>query len=435
MTLRKSATGPAGRGDAKTAWMRTGASCMLEIGPDGSLKDIVTDGKGSVVATGDTGGLKIRGYMAYGYAPSTDSTQSALGYNGEYTDPVTGNYHLGNGYRAFSPTLNRFTAPDSLSPFGAGDLNTYAYCAGDPINAIDPTGHMKWWQLGLIAVSVVSLASIAFDGFEILAAAGAVLKFAQIGEDAAAVEGAGEIAATAARLSTANKVWHGIFALKNVGSSVLQGAIDYETIVKKNSLIVNGHPSTLGYLQFANLAAVATNFADFANGAYAWSRASSLKGELNGLRGGDVEMDELSVHGAADAGEAAAIRQPAPSTSGSSGIFDADSVHSIPQSVRGRAPRSGVGFSEVRTRHIEPEGLQRPTPPRRSTRIASPRTVRAAAPDGSGIPTTSTMTSRAVAPGDWQFSRANPAYNPSPIRIPRVSRFDAFHSRRDQRYY
>ena len=64
------------------------------------------------------------------------------GFNGEQPDPVTGHYLLGNGYRAFNPVLMRFNSPDSLSPFGEGGINAYAYCAGDPVNRVDPTGHM-----------------------------------------------------------------------------------------------------------------------------------------------------------------------------------------------------------------------------------------------------------------------------------------------------
>lgn len=64
------------------------------------------------------------------------------GFNGEVADPLTGHYLLGNGYRAYNPVLMRFNSPDYLSPFGKGELNAYAYCAGDPINRVDPNGHI-----------------------------------------------------------------------------------------------------------------------------------------------------------------------------------------------------------------------------------------------------------------------------------------------------
>ena len=73
---------------------------------------------------------------------AADYLSSVLGFNGERIDPVLGGYHLGNGYRLYSPSLRRFTSPDSMSPFGQGGINPYAYCEGDPINNTDPTGHM-----------------------------------------------------------------------------------------------------------------------------------------------------------------------------------------------------------------------------------------------------------------------------------------------------
>jgi hypothetical protein len=36
----------------------------------------------------------------------------------------------------------RFNSPDSLSPFGEGGMNAYAYCSGDPVNREDRTGHV-----------------------------------------------------------------------------------------------------------------------------------------------------------------------------------------------------------------------------------------------------------------------------------------------------
>ncbi|HEY3596602.1 MAG TPA: RHS repeat-associated core domain-containing protein [Paraburkholderia sp.] len=77
-------------------------------------------------------------YSAFG---GTESQDGLPGFNGERVDPFTGVTHLGNGYRAYSPVLMRFTCPDSESPFGEGGINPYAYCNGDPINLTDPDGH------------------------------------------------------------------------------------------------------------------------------------------------------------------------------------------------------------------------------------------------------------------------------------------------------
>jgi len=64
-----------------------------------------------------------------------------LAFNGEVRDQASGWYLLGQGYRAYNPTLMRFHSPDSLSPFGAGGVNPYGYCQGNPIAFQDPTGH------------------------------------------------------------------------------------------------------------------------------------------------------------------------------------------------------------------------------------------------------------------------------------------------------
>ncbi|WP_247255641.1 RHS repeat-associated core domain-containing protein [Pseudomonas moorei] len=79
-------------------------------------------------------------YSPYGHRSVVSALLSLLGFNGERLDPVTGHYILGN-YRAFNPVLMRFNSPDSLSPFGKGGVNSYAYCLGDPISGADPSGH------------------------------------------------------------------------------------------------------------------------------------------------------------------------------------------------------------------------------------------------------------------------------------------------------
>lgn len=66
---------------------------------------------------------------------------SLIGFNDQRMDPFQQGYHLGNGYRFYWPTQRRFNAPDSMSPFGLGGINSYVYCNGDPINNTDPSGH------------------------------------------------------------------------------------------------------------------------------------------------------------------------------------------------------------------------------------------------------------------------------------------------------
>lgn len=96
-------------------------------------------------------------YSPYGHRPVGGGLFSLAGFNGEQLDPVTGLYLLGNGHRAYSPALMRFLGPDSLSPFGAGGLNPYAYCLGDPINRVDPTGSFSWQSILGIGLSVVGI--------------------------------------------------------------------------------------------------------------------------------------------------------------------------------------------------------------------------------------------------------------------------------------
>ncbi|WP_372501317.1 RHS repeat-associated core domain-containing protein [Tistrella mobilis] len=113
-----------------------------------------TDGKGSVLLAAGIGSFA---YTPYGFRPI--STAVPNGFDAERQDPATGMIHLGNGYRAYDPALMRFTTPDSWSPFGPGGINRYAYCAGDPINLADPTGHLSvsaWIGIGLGILGIIA---------------------------------------------------------------------------------------------------------------------------------------------------------------------------------------------------------------------------------------------------------------------------------------
>ncbi|MEJ8864190.1 RHS repeat-associated core domain-containing protein [Pseudomonas jessenii] len=113
--------------------------------PSHSRKTILlaTDHQRSVINALDENRPHPIAYTPYGHRPADNGLLSLLGFNGERPDPLTGHYHLGNGYRQFNPVLMRFNSPDSWSPFGKGGLNAYEYCSGDPVNQSDPNGHYK----------------------------------------------------------------------------------------------------------------------------------------------------------------------------------------------------------------------------------------------------------------------------------------------------
>ncbi len=87
-------------------------------------------------------------YLPFGQPRADVSTPNPqfpitdLGYTGQRAlDPGMGglmDYHA----RFYSPTLGRFTQPDTITPDGPQGLNRYAYVGNNPINFNDPTGHM-----------------------------------------------------------------------------------------------------------------------------------------------------------------------------------------------------------------------------------------------------------------------------------------------------
>lgn len=113
---------------------------------------LFTDGTPCRIQSGDK--VTNLSYTPYGLR-SLYSTSPGMA--GAQIDPVTGWYFLGNGERIFNPILMRFHSPDSWSPFGKGGINPYIYSLGDPINRMDPTGHMSVGSIIGITLTSISL--------------------------------------------------------------------------------------------------------------------------------------------------------------------------------------------------------------------------------------------------------------------------------------
>ena len=101
---------------------------------------LATDRSASIIQRAEADSPRIS-YNPFGFHPRIQQS-ALLGFNGQPYGFSTNVYLLGSGYRAFNVILQRFTSPDSYSPFGAGGLNGYAYCAADPVNNVDPSGHI-----------------------------------------------------------------------------------------------------------------------------------------------------------------------------------------------------------------------------------------------------------------------------------------------------
>jgi len=114
------------------------------------------DAQGSVRLEADVL-VRTRRYTSHGAEPDAPGSTD-FGFAGQRREPLTGWQILGD-YRPYDPVLMCFLSPDSQSPFGAGGINPYAYCAGDPVNRIDPDGHswVTYTLAGLgLAISVVA---------------------------------------------------------------------------------------------------------------------------------------------------------------------------------------------------------------------------------------------------------------------------------------
>ena len=79
-------------------------------------------------------------------------------YRGYYYDTSIGLYYLNSRY--YDPETGRFLNEDLVSylePETIGGINLYAYCLNDPVNNIDPSGHLVILALILAATTAIGM--------------------------------------------------------------------------------------------------------------------------------------------------------------------------------------------------------------------------------------------------------------------------------------
>lgn len=134
----------------------------------GTAYSTMTNQHGDVVgafspAASTTGLAGDSSYGPYGTVTATSGTMPAVGYQGDYTDPVTGLVYM--NARWYNPANGTFVSSDTLngSPIPSTvDGNPYAYTGGNPLTETDPTGHScmfgssgDCWGWGCIAWLIV----------------------------------------------------------------------------------------------------------------------------------------------------------------------------------------------------------------------------------------------------------------------------------------
>ena len=114
---------------------------------------MITDDQGKLQTSYD--------YDAFGNALNTAQPNSTINhrYVGEYLDEDSGFYHL--RARDYDPKIGRFISRDSFEGVKNNPitLNPYLYANADPVNGVDPSGHMVLLEIN-ISLSTRSWAHI-----------------------------------------------------------------------------------------------------------------------------------------------------------------------------------------------------------------------------------------------------------------------------------
>ncbi len=194
------------KGESELTWLSAAAHPAVEVKAGGENASLLlaSDGAGSILL--EAGAVVDRpGYAPYGHRDASHGATAEVAFKGERLDAGSGCYLLGAGHhRPYSPALGMFLAPDRASPFDGGGLNALSYCAGDPVNRTDPTGHFWKWVIAAVAVAISAVAVVATAGTAVTAivglASGAAVTKSSVAAVAAATLGVASLGVESAAL-------------------------------------------------------------------------------------------------------------------------------------------------------------------------------------------------------------------------------------------
>ncbi|MFG1992112.1 RHS repeat-associated core domain-containing protein [Actinoplanes sp. NPDC048988] len=167
-----SGTGPDPIGDTMEKYGRGPGGELLSVAesPD-NIKLTVSDQHDDVVGAFDADGSltsldSSTEYDPFGNRVAQSGTASNVGFQGDWTDPDTGQVDM--GARWYQPGTGTFTSRDSASySSGASILaNKYTYAAGDPMANNDPSGNWPscGWCHKVIDTVIVKPAKAVYHG-------------------------------------------------------------------------------------------------------------------------------------------------------------------------------------------------------------------------------------------------------------------------------
>ena len=133
--------------DGSATFARGPGEELLATKKGGTSRVPVANGHGDVVGAMAPDGQALAdrtAYDAFGQVTAKTGDTGPLGYQGDWTDPATGQVDM--GARWYDPAAGVFGSRDDI-PFQGGDgvrANRYTYGAGDPVGQVDPDGHWSW---------------------------------------------------------------------------------------------------------------------------------------------------------------------------------------------------------------------------------------------------------------------------------------------------